>query len=137
MGKFLCKLTLDFHPPAGGLGLQKIDGEVHTLQECLRRVGERAQETSHGQWVLGHGWNQNSWPEGFGTAAHLDSVAPHNLVYLTTKSLHAGWANTAALQAAGPLKHGQDPERWRPIAQGRRGFLSWLPNVSRACLPGW
>jgi len=83
------------------LSLQKIDCEVPSRAECLRRVIQRASETPPGQWVLGHGWNQNEWPEGFGTAADLDAAAPRNPVYLTAKSLHAGWANTAALQAAG------------------------------------
>ncbi len=82
------------------LGLQKIDCEVPTRAECLQRVKQRAQETPPGGWVLGHGWNQNVWPESFGSAADLDTAAPHNPVYLTAKSLHAGWANTAALQAA-------------------------------------
>jgi predicted amidohydrolase YtcJ len=69
----------------------------------------RAQETPHGQWVLGHGWNQNLWPEGFGTTADLDAVTPDNPVYLTAKSLHAGWANSAALQAAGINQNTPDP----------------------------
>ncbi len=27
-----------------------------------------------GSWILGHGWNQNSWSEGYGTAALLDEI---------------------------------------------------------------
>lgn len=91
------------------LGLQKIDCEVPSRQECLRRVTQRAQETPPGQWVLGHGWNQNEWPEGFGSVTDLDTAAPQNPVYLTAKSLHAGWANTAALQAAGIDANTPDP----------------------------
>ena len=91
------------------LSLQKIDCEVPTRKECLRRVAERAQETPASQWVLGHGWNQNLWPEGFGNSADLDAAAPQNPVYLTAKSLHAGWANRAALQTAGIAAHTPDP----------------------------
>ena len=91
------------------LRLQKIDCEVPTREKCLRRVAQRAQETPAGQWVLGHGWNQNLWPEGFGNSADLDAAAPKNPVYLTAKSLHAGWANRAALQAAGIAAHTPDP----------------------------
>ena len=58
------------------LSLQKVDCETATLQECLQRVAERARQTPPGEWVLGHGWNQNSWPDGFGSAADLDAVAP-------------------------------------------------------------
>ena len=91
------------------LGLQKIDCEVSTRQECLHRVANRAQETPPGQWVLGHGWNQNLWPEGFGNATDLDTVAPNHPVYLTAKSLHAGWANSAALREAGINQNIPDP----------------------------
>lgn len=82
------------------LGLSKVDCETKTKAECLRRVGERAQNTKPGEWVLGHGWQQNDWDGEFPTAAELDAVAPNNPVYLTAKSLHAAWANTSALKLA-------------------------------------
>lgn len=82
------------------LGLQKIDCETNTKAECLRRVAERVEHSQPGEWILGHGWNQNVWPEGFGSAAELDQVVPNHPVYLTAKSLHAAWANSAALRLA-------------------------------------
>ncbi|HET7010281.1 MAG TPA: amidohydrolase [Anaerolineales bacterium] len=87
--------------------LQVVDCETSTREECLRRVRQRAESTPPGAWILGHGWNQNDWG-GFGTAADLDAAAPANPVYLTAKSLHAAWANTRALQAAG-LASAPDP----------------------------
>ena len=90
--------------------LRMIDCETPTREECLRRVAESAQKTRPGAWIRGHGWNQNAWPEGFGNAALLDQLAPHNPVYLTAKSLHAAWANTAALQAAGISRQTPDPK---------------------------
>ena len=81
--------------------LQKINCETDSLSECLDRVSRRVEQSIPGSWILGHGWNQNNWPEGFGTAQDLDRIAPENPVYLTAKSLHAGWANSAALQIAG------------------------------------
>lgn len=92
------------------LSLQLIDCETTTRVECLRRVQERSASTPAGQWVLGHGWNQNLWPEGFGCADDLDAIAPHNPVYLTAKSLHASWANTTALLAAGITAQTPDPQ---------------------------
>lgn len=82
------------------LGLSKVDCETKTKEECLRRVGERARVTKPGEWVLGHGWQQNEWDGNFPTAAELDEVSPNNPVYLTAKSLHAAWANTSALKLA-------------------------------------
>lgn len=113
------------------LGLQKIDCETSTLEECLRRVAERVKTAKEGKWILGHGWNQNQWGEltaknaknlnlgGLGelrgknswpTASDLDSVAPNHPVYLTAKSLHAAWANTAALKIAGITSSTLNPE---------------------------
>jgi predicted amidohydrolase YtcJ len=83
------------------LGLQKVDCETATLAECLSRVAGRAAAVPPGEWIQGHGWNQNSWAEGFGSRLDLDSSAPEHPVYLTAKSLHAGWANSAALRLAG------------------------------------
>ena len=90
-----------FHLENYALSLQMIDCEVPSLEECVRRVGERARVTQPGTWIRGHGWNQNNWDQGFGTAADLDAVAPDHPVFLTAKSLHAGWMNSAAMHIAG------------------------------------
>ena len=90
------------------LSLQKIDCETDTLDECLFRVKEKAQRSKTGEWVLGHGWNQNSWGN-WPDASDLDRVAPNNPVYLTAKSLHAAWANSAAMKLAGLTAGTSDP----------------------------
>ncbi|MCS6911223.1 MAG: amidohydrolase family protein, partial [Anaerolineales bacterium] len=73
------------------LGLQQVDVETDSLAECLRRVQAKAQTTPRGEWITGHGWNQNAWGGSFPTAHDLDSVAPEHPVYLRAKSGHAGW----------------------------------------------
>ncbi|MBN1451456.1 MAG: amidohydrolase [Anaerolineales bacterium] len=90
------------------LSLQKIDCETDTLDECLRRVEERVRSAKPGEWILGHGWNQNNWGQ-WPTATGLDKIAPNNPVYLTAKSLHAAWANSAALKKAGLTSSSPDP----------------------------
>ena len=97
------------HLESYALGLQKIDCETKTMQECLRRVTERAQNAKPGEWVLGHGWNQNDW-ERWPNAKDLDDCAPNNPVYLTAKSLHAAWANSAALKLANVNANTPDPK---------------------------
>lgn len=94
------------------LSLQKVDCETPTLEECLRRVAERAQTAAPGEWILGHGWNQNTWGH-WPTLAGLDAIAPHHPVYLTAKSLHAAWANSAALRLAGVHAGSPDPANGR------------------------
>lgn len=83
------------------LGLQKVDCETNSQTECLERVAARARQTPPAEWILGHGWNQNNWPEGYGSCAQLDSITTEHPIYLTAKSLHAGWVNTIALRLAG------------------------------------
>jgi predicted amidohydrolase YtcJ len=89
--------------------LQKVDCDTPTRQDCLARIEQRAATTAPGEWILGHGWNQNNWLNGFGNSEELDLVAPNQPVYLTAKSLHAAWASSAALSAAGITKNSPDP----------------------------
>jgi predicted amidohydrolase YtcJ len=89
--------------------LQRVDCETATIEDCLDRIKKKAAVLTRGTWLLGHGWNHNVWAGGFGSAAQLDLQAPNNPVYLTTKSLHAGWANSLALKQAGILPSTPDP----------------------------
>ena len=109
-----------FHLEQYALGQKMVDCETRTRAECERRIAERAQQLPPGEWVLGHGWNQNDWPEGFGNTAHLDAVSPKNPVYLTAKSLHAAWANSIALEAAGIGAQTPDPPGGR-IGRNEQG----------------
>ena len=101
------------HLECYALGLRRVDCETETLRECLERVAERARQIPAGEWILGHGWNQNNWPEGFGSAADLDAVAPDHPVYLSAKSYHAGWANSLAFKRAGVMAATPDPVNGR------------------------
>ncbi len=99
---------------------QKVDCETATLDECLDNVAAKVQSTPKGEWILGHGWNQNVWSEGFGHAKDLDAIAPQNPVYLTAKSLHAAWVNSAAMRLANISKGTADAEGGR-IQRGDDG----------------
>ncbi len=127
------------------LSLQKIDCETDTLEECLQRVKEKVLSSRAGEWILGHGWNQNSWGN-WPCASDLDRVAPDNPVYLTAKSLHAAWANSAALKLAGVTAGTPDPKdgQIQRKAQGEpTGILlenavllisDWVPEPGIAAL---
>ena len=88
---------------------QKIDCETSTQAECLQRVAVRANTAQPGEWVMGHGWNQNTWSESYGTAHQLDQVSPQNPVYLTHKSMHSAWVNSLSLQLAGIDRNTPNP----------------------------
>jgi predicted amidohydrolase YtcJ len=93
------------------LFLEKVDCETKFLSDCLQRVRERVKTVPFGEWVLGHGWNQNEWQDhqGFPSATDLDRVSPNHPVFITAKSLHVAWVNSAALSAAGINDQSQNP----------------------------
>lgn len=83
--------------------LQAVDlVDVPTKAEAIRRVAEKAQNTTPGEWIYGIGWRKDLW-EGaaFPTATELDAATTKHPVYLISRSGHAAWVNSLALQKAG------------------------------------
>jgi predicted amidohydrolase YtcJ len=104
--------------------LDQVNCETESLDECLKRVQTRCETASPDQWVLGHGWNQNRWGR-YGTLEELDSISSQNPVYLTAKSLHAGWANSKALEICGLTEATQDPPKGR-LQRTESGYLTGI-----------
>ncbi len=102
-GKTILPGLCDSHLHLSYLGkfLSAVNCETPTKSACLRNVLDRVQDTPAGEWIYGHGWNQNDWPEGFGSIEDLDAISTEHPIYLTAKSLHAAWANTKAFEMAG------------------------------------
>lgn len=96
------------HVSQYGRALRQVDCNTETQDETLARVAESASSSAPGTWILGHGWDQNRWG-GYGHRDALDRIAPSHPIYLTAKSLHAAWANSAALAAAGVNTDAPDP----------------------------
>ena len=86
-----------------------VNCELDSKQEILSRLAERLQQTPPGEWVRGHGWNQNVWGGEWPAATDLEAISSHNPVYLSAKSLHVAWVNSAALKLAGITSSTQDP----------------------------
>ena len=97
------------HLLAYGRHLQRVDCGSATRDGCLEAVSRKAAQTPPGKWILGHGWDHNLWQDGAGSVADLDRITSDHPVYLTHKSLHAGWANSAALRLAGISSGTGDP----------------------------
>lgn len=117
------------------LGLTRVDCGTKTKGECLLRVAGRVKNSKPGEWVLGHGWNQNEWSGGqWPTAAELDALAPANPVYLTAKSLHAAWANTAALKIAGITNETPDPKDGAIQRDGKGRATGILLEIAMALI---
>jgi predicted amidohydrolase YtcJ len=81
-----------------GLSMANFDGDSKQL--CIEKVKQQARRLQPGEWILGHGWDHNSWGGTLPTANDLDRVALQNPVYLTGKSLHIAWVNSLSLNLA-------------------------------------
>ena len=93
-----------------GLSLQHVNVEMPTKQSCLDQIANQVKNTDHGKWIIGHGWNQNTWTDGYGSKKDLDKVSTQHPIYLTHKSLHCGWANSPALKLAGINHNTPNPQ---------------------------
>jgi predicted amidohydrolase YtcJ len=117
---------IDSHAHVMALGLAQLTvdlSDTRSLDEALRKVAAYAAENPERPWVVGRGWNQELWGLGrFPTAAELDAVIGDRPVWLERVDGHAGWANTAALTAAGVTATTIDPAggRIERIAGGRQ-----------------
>ena len=99
------------HFASYALGLRGLDlSGASSLDGVLAQAAERARQTEAGKWIVGRGWDQESWPgRRFPTAADLDGVAPAHPVALRAKSGHALVVNTRALRLAGVTADTTDP----------------------------
>lgn len=109
---------IDAHAHLMGLGqsLTRADLQGTASKAGIVEILKRhAESLPPGAWLLGRGWDQNDWPEkAFPGRDVLDHEFPHRPVWLTRIDGHAGWANTAALQAAGIYREPPpDPEGGR------------------------
>jgi predicted amidohydrolase YtcJ len=65
------------------------------VQRLRSFVGEH--NLPDGAWLRGQGWNETDWPTP-PTRTALDAAFPERPIWLTRADIHAGWANTAALE---------------------------------------
>jgi len=104
-GKTLIPGLIDAHGHVMGLGLSLITldlSDTKSLAEAQAKIRAYAQENTSRKWIIGTGWNQETWGLGrFPTAAELDAAVGDIPVWLERVDGHAGWANSAAIRAAG------------------------------------
>lgn len=103
-GRTLIPGLIDAHGHVMGLGfsLMLLDlSETRSLEEAQAAIRKYAADNPEMPWIIGRGWNQEKWGLGrFPTAADLDAVVPDRAVWLERVDGHAGWANSAAMNAA-------------------------------------
>ncbi len=96
------------HFPGTGLGEIAADlgsppvGDVRDVEDAIRRLRARAEETSKGDWVVGFGYDDFGLAERRQfTRADLDRVAIDRPVFVLHISGHTGVVNSLGLQRLG------------------------------------
>lgn len=86
-----------------GFGALTLDlSEAKNLEDAKARIAAYAAAHPDRRWILGRGWNQEVWKLGrFPTADDLKGLAGDRPIWLERVDGHAGWANDAAIKAAG------------------------------------
>lgn len=104
-GKTLIPGFVDAHGHVMDLGFAALTldlSKTNSLAEALTAIKAYAERYPNRLWLLGGGWNQEKWGlDRFPTAAELDAVIPDRPIWLKRVDGHAGWANSAAMKAAG------------------------------------
>ena len=115
---------IDAHAHLMGLAESLLQADLvgtSSRQEVVERLQAFVRERNlpEDAWLTGRGWDQNDWSgaASFPTRAVLDEAFPERPVYLTRIDGHAGWANTAAMEAAGlaAIREAQNPEGGRIV----------------------
>lgn len=104
-GQTLLPGLIDAHGHVMELGWQQLTldlSDTKSLAEAQAKIAAYARANPQRRWIIGRGWNQESWQLGrFPTAAELDAAVADRPVWLQRVDGHAGWANSAAMAAAG------------------------------------
>ena len=118
-GRFAAPGFIEGHGHYMSLGNSKtiLDlNDVANWDEIVQMVADAAADAEPGEWIRGRGWHQEKWDrppdpavEGNPTHASLSAVSPDNPVLLGHASGHAGFANAAALAAAGYTRDSEPP----------------------------
>ena len=123
-GKTVLPGFVDAHGHVLSLGFRATSLDLSgtkSLAEAQAAIRAYAAANPSLKWIRGGGWNQESWGLGrFPTAAELDAAVGDRPVWLGRVDGHAGWANSAALKAAGVTAKTPSPAGGQVvIAQGQ------------------
>lgn len=112
-GRVMLPGMIDAHVHVMDIGFAALSLDLSgttSLADALNRIAKFSAEHPDRPWIMGRGWNQETWQLGrFPTAAELDAVTGGRPVWLQRVDGHAGWANSAALKAAGVTAATKDP----------------------------
>ena len=127
-GRFAAPGFIEGHGHYMSLGNSKtiLDlNDAANWDAIVQMVADAVARAEPGEWIRGRGWHQEKWDtppdpavEGNPTHASLTAVSPENPVLLGHASGHAGFANAAALAAAGYTRESEPPPGGELVRDG-------------------
>lgn len=108
-GRTVLPGLIDAHGHLAGLGALQVGvvdlAGTTSYEQVIERIAARAAETPKGEWVLGRGWDNESWDnpddqKALPTHDALSEAVPDHPVWIARVDGHAGLANRAAMDAA-------------------------------------
>ncbi|MBN2555990.1 MAG: amidohydrolase [Anaerolineales bacterium] len=115
--------------------LNLVDCETETIGAALERIAAARDILQKDAWIRGHGWRSDRW-ERTGNSSDLDRITGIRPAFITSKSLHAAWVNSRALEIAGINNATPDPAGGEIVRDGS-GFPTGilLENAIKLILP--
>jgi predicted amidohydrolase YtcJ len=95
---------VDAHTHVFSVGIQRIETDLSDATdraEALERLSANAADTEPGEWVLGFGYDESTWPAGdrdYLTREDLDAVSESHPVVAYRVDGHTAGLNTAAIE---------------------------------------
>ncbi|MFQ6064138.1 MAG: amidohydrolase [Candidatus Bathyarchaeia archaeon] len=141
-GKTVLPGFIDTHTHIVGFGkaLTEVNlRNIRSIKEMQKKLERRAEETPEGEWILGHGWDQDRLEEKrYPSRWDLDKFSPNNPVVFTRVCGHLYVVNSTALEKAGitaetiqPLggKIDKDPKTGEPTGILRDNAIDLVDKV--------
>lgn len=107
-------IDIHTHPILSAKTAELIDvsGFNHKNQaEVMESLKTGIEEKGSGEWAIAYGWDPAILRNlEIPTLKELDQIAPENPLFIIAQTIHSGFANSLALEAAGITKDTPNPE---------------------------
>ncbi|HEV7587583.1 MAG TPA: amidohydrolase family protein [Longimicrobium sp.] len=112
-GKMVVPGFIDSHVHflIGGASLASVQlRDARTREAFVRRIRDYARTLPRGAWITEGNWDHSLWGGELPRKEWIDSITPHNPVWISRLDGHMALANSAALRAAGVTAATRDVE---------------------------
>jgi predicted amidohydrolase YtcJ len=110
------------HVISGGLSLDHVNlSDAKTIEDIKDTIRLWSEAHPDRTWITGRGWYYQAFNGAMPTRQMLDALVPDRPAYLIAYDGHTGWANSAALKAAGITRQTKNPAGGAVVRDARTG----------------